>query len=356
MIRKMSLVLTVVMLAALFLVACKPAAPAATAAPAAAEKPKVKVCQVLDTGGIDDKSFNQMAWIGTQKAMTDFGVSGKYLESKQQSDYESNIEACRADGSDLILTVGFLLGDATVAAAKANPTQKYAIIDSSSSKDTPNLLGNSTAMNESCFLAGYLSAGMTKTGKIGTYVGILFPATQIFMDGYYLGMMEYNKVHGTNVQLIGFDPKKPTECKQVGNFTDQDAGKSIAQSYMQEGVDIILPVAGSVSIGTVAAFKEANQGCMIAVDQDWTISNPPMADYVLASVVKRIDVFVYNSIKAVVDGTFAGGTDFVGNLKNSGTSLAYGGPKCASGIPAALKAEIEALIPKIVSGEIKTLP
>jgi basic membrane protein A len=211
-------------------------------------------------------------------------------------------------------------------------------------------------MDESDFLAGYLSAGMTKTGKLGTYVGILFPATQIFMDGYYLGMMEYNKVHGTNVQLIGFDPKKPAECKQVGNFSDQDAGKTIAQSYLQEGVDILLPVAGSVSIGSVAAFKEADQGCMIGVDKDWTQSNPAVADYILASVMKRIDVFVFNAIKAVVDGNFKGGTDFVATLENGGTSLAYGGPKCASGIPAALKAEIEALIPKIVSGEIKTLP
>jgi basic membrane protein A len=169
-------------------------------------------------------------------------------------------------------------------------------------------------------------------------------------------MMEYNKVHGTNVTLVGFDPAKPKECKQVGNFTDQDAGKSIAQSYMDEGVDIILPVAGSVSIGSVAAMKERGQGCMIGVDQDWTVSNPAMADYIIASVVKRIDVFVFNAIKAVVDGTFTGGTDFVANLKNGGTSLAYGGPKCASSIPATLKAEIEALIPKIVSGEIKTLP
>jgi basic membrane protein A len=347
MIRKMSLVLTVVMLAALFLVACKPAAPAAKV---------LKVCQVLDTGGVDDKSFNQMAWEGTQKAMKELGVQGKYLESKQQSDYESNLEACRADGSDLIISVGFLLGDATAAAAKANPTQKYAIVDSGSSPETPNLLGNSTAMDESDFLAGYLSAGMTKTGKLGTYVGILFPATQIFMDGYYLGMMEYNKVHGTNVQLIGFDPKKPTECKQVGNFSDQDAGKSIAQSYLQEGVDILLPVAGSVSIGSVAAFKEADKGCMIGVDKDWTQSNPAVADYILVSVMKRIDVFVFNAIKAVQDGTFKGGVDFVANLKNGGTALAYGGPKCAGGIPAELKAEVEALIPKIISGELKSLP
>jgi basic membrane protein A len=325
-------------------------------APAPAAKKVVKVCQVLDTGGIDDKSFNQMAWMGTQKAMKDLGVQGKYLESKQQSDYESNLEACRADGSDLIIAVGFLLGDATTKAAKANPNQKYAIVDSGSSKDTPNLLGNSTAMDQSDFLVGYLSAGMTKTGKLGTYVGILFPATQIFMDGYYLGMAQYNKVKGTNVSLIGFDPANPKGCKQVGNFSDQDAGKQIAQSYMDEGVDIILPVAGSVSIGSVAAMKERQQGCMIGVDQDWTVSNPAVADYIIASVVKRIDVFVFNAIKAVVDGTFKGGEDFVGTLKNGGTALAYGGPKCAGGIPAALKTEIDALIPKIISGELKTLP
>ena len=150
--------------------------PAATVAPTA-EVAKIKVCQVTDTGGIDDKSFNTTAWKGVGDAIAKYGnVEGKYLESQQQADYQKNIDAFLAEKCDLIIPVGFLLADATTAAATANPNQKFAIIDVDYLA-FPNLRGSGFAIDQATFLNGYLAAGMTKTGKVGTYVGIAFPAT-----------------------------------------------------------------------------------------------------------------------------------------------------------------------------------
>lgn len=346
-----------VMLFALLLSACAPQV-ATQAAPVEESKPQkiIKVCQVVSEGGVNDKSFNQMGWEGTQKAIKELGnVEANYIVTKQSSDYEANTAACVQEGADLIITTGFRSAPAALASADANPKNLYAIIDSSG-KQKPNVLGNTTAMDESCFLAGYLSAAMSKTGKVGTYVGQLFPATQLFVDGFYMGIKYYNQEKGKNVQLFGYDPAKPEDVAQIGNFQDQDAGKNLTLSFLDEGIDIILPVAGSVSIGTASALVQRGEGCMIGVDRDWYVANPEYADQILASVVKRVDVFTYTAIKQVLEGKFAGGTDLVGTLSNGGTSLAYGFGRCGKDITPELKAEIDALAAKIAKGEIATQP
>ena len=144
----------------------------------------LKVGQVTDTGGIDDRSFNATAWKGVQDAVRDLGVEGKYLESQQQTDYERNIKEFMDDNYSLIVTVGFLLGPATAKAAIDNPDQKFAIVDYAypdcwpgavvgkdcgSDKVLDNVLGLTFGTDEAAFLAGYLAAGMSKTGKVGTF-------------------------------------------------------------------------------------------------------------------------------------------------------------------------------------------
>lgn len=351
-------ILLIILIIGLLISACTSSAQPAketniTNATEAPTKP-FKVCQVVAEGGVSDKSFNQMGWEGTQKAAKDFGIEASYLVTKQNSDYEANTAACIAEGADLVITTGFRSAPAALASADGNPQQKYAIIDNTG-EGKPNVLGNTTRMDQTCFLAGYLSAAMSKTGKVGTFVGQLAPATQAFVDGFYMGIKYYNESKGANVQLIGYDPEKKEETAQIGNFQDQDAGKNLTLSFMDEGVDIILPVAGSVSIGTASALVERGEGCMIGVDRDWFVSNPEYADHILASVVKRVDVFSYEAIKQVLDGTFKGG-DYVGTLENGGTNLAYGGAKCAVDVTPELKAEIDELAKKVISGELKTIP
>ncbi len=343
--KKVLIIVAILVLASLALAACQPAA-----APAEA---KTKICQVTDTGGIDDKSFNATAWSGMERAAKDLGVEVSYLESQQQSDYEVHLNSFVEAGCELIVPVGFLLADATSAAADANPDQKFAIVDVDYLTQT-NVLNNASSIDQATFLAGYLAAGMTKTGKVGTYVGILFPATQAFMDGYAMGVAKYNEVHGTDVQVLGWN-MDTQEGLQVGNFESLDDGRAFGEQLLDEGADVIMPVAGPVGLGTLAVMQERGTGLLIGVDNDWSVANPDKADFILGSALKKIDVFVYEAIKQVIDGTFKGGGIYQLNLENNGVGLQYGST-WADKVPADLKAEVEGLIPGIISGDIPTMP
>ncbi|MBC7142954.1 MAG: BMP family ABC transporter substrate-binding protein, partial [Rhodobacteraceae bacterium] len=164
-------------------------------------------CQVTDTGGIDDNSFNQTAWKGVLDAEEKLGVGGRFLESQAETDYEANINSLLGGQCDVIITVGFLLGDATKAAAEANPEQKFSIVDYSYDPAIPNVLGQVYATDEAAFLAGYLAAGMTRTGVLGTFGGINIPPVTIFMDGFYRGVEHYNARKGTTVTVLGWNPE-----------------------------------------------------------------------------------------------------------------------------------------------------
>ncbi|MEJ2411522.1 MAG: BMP family ABC transporter substrate-binding protein, partial [Anaerolineales bacterium] len=311
--------------------------------------PSFLACQVTDTGGIDDKSFNATAWKGVQDAVDELGIEGKYLESQQQTDYEANINAFIEEECDIIIPVGFLLADATAAAAEANPDVPFAIVDVDY-LDAPNLLGSGFAVNEAAFLAGYLSAGMSETGIVATYGGINIPPVTIFMDGYVLGVQKYNEVHGTDVQVLGWDVEAQ-DGLFTGNFESTDDGRTLGESLLDEGADVIMPVAGPVGSGTLAVLEERGTGMVVGVDTDWTLQYANQADIILASVLKNMDEFVFEAIQSVMDGTFTGGT-YLGTLDNGGVGLGYGGVD----IPADLKAEVDALIPEIISGAVPTLP
>jgi len=322
-----------------------------------------KVGQVTDMGGIDDKSFNQTAWKGVQDAINQFGVQGKYLESQQQSDYAKNIQQFLGEKLDFIVTVGYLLGIDTATAAIANPAQKFAIVDYSypdcwtgavvgkdcgSDKELSNVLGLTFATDEAAFLAGYLSAGMSKTGKVGTFGGIKIPTVTIFMKGFEAGVKYYNQKHGTKVAVLGWDTAKD-EGLFTGNFESTDDGRRFAESLMDEGADIILPVAGPVGLGSAAACKERGT-MLVGVDTDWYITAPEFKETYLTSIVKRMDVTVFDAIKAVTDGTFKGGV-YVGTLKNGGVGITSFHDFDAK-VSAALKGEIEQARKDLIAGTI----
>jgi len=306
-------------------------------------------CQVTDVGGIDDKSFNATAWKGMEDAVAEFGIEAKYLESQQQGDYEANINAFLEEGCDLIMSVGFLLGDATAAAAGANPDQSFGIVDVNYLA-SDNLYGSGFAINEATFLAGYLAAGTTETGIVATFGGIQIPPVELFMDGFVLGVEYYNEVHGTDVQALGWDYTERNGLF-VGNFESTDDGRTMGESLLDEGADIIMPVAGPVGAGTIAVLEERGTGMIIGVDNDWTVQYANQAEIVLVSALKNMDLYVYETIAAVIDGTFTGG-NYQGTLENGGVGLGYGGVEVSDD----LKAEIADLITGIVAGEIATLP
>ena len=328
-------------------------APTATPEPTPAPASVALACEVSDTGGIDDKGFNANAWQGMQDAKAaGFVKEIKFLESSAETDYARNIDQFISDGCDIITTVGFLLGDATKAAAEANPTQKFSIVDFAYDPTLANVLGLTFQTDEAAMLAGYLAAGMSKSGKIGTFGGINIPPVTIFMNGLAAGINYYNKEKGTTVALLGWDAVK-SDGSFTGDFNDKDKGKQLTAGFIQEGADIIVPVAGPVGLGAAAAVQEAKaQGVMlIGVDTDQFVSAPEYGDVTLTSILKRIDNAVKASVQAAADGSFKGGV-YVGTLANEGVGLAPFHDFDAA-VSAELKAAISDLATKISGGTVK---
>lgn len=325
---------------------------AASAAPAFA----FLACAVTDTGGVDDKGFNQYTWQGVQDAAKAGGFDAKVLESKSDADYVPNLQSFVDAKCDVIVTVGFLLGDATKDAATANPKIDYTIVDYAYDPTIPNVLGQVYATNQGGFLAGYLAAGLTKTGTVGTFGGINIggPVTD-FMDGFVWGVDYYNKAKSKTVKVLGWDPAKK-DGVFVGDFTSIDKGKDIAKSMMDEGADIILPVAGKVGQGPAALAAEvgADKLKVIGVDTDQYATDPDHKSVYLTSIMKRVDSTTNTAVTEAFKGTFKGGV-IVGDLKSGGVALA---PfhDFDSAIPADLKAELDKLKAGIIDGSIKVGP
>ncbi|EAQ15086.1 MULTISPECIES: BMP family ABC transporter substrate-binding protein [Maritimibacter] len=309
-------------------------------------------CQVTDTGGIDDAGFNQTAWKGVQDAMEASDIEGRFLESQAETDYEANLNSLIEGNCDIIVTVGFLMGDATKAAAEANPEQKFSIVDFAYDPTIPNVLGQVYATDQGAFLAGYLAAGMSQTGVVGTFGGINIPPVTAFMDGFYYGVQYYNEQKGTDVMVLGWNPES-SEGLFTGNFDSLDDGRAFAENLHQEGADIVMPVAGPVGLGSAQLADEMGTDSLkiIGVDADQTQTDPEKAHVYLTSVLKRMDSTVTQVIDMAMNDTFEGGL-IVGTLENEGVGLApYGAFE--DSIPEELKAEIEAVKAGIIDGSIQ---
>ena len=308
-------------------------------------------CQVTDTGGIDDNSFNQTAWKGVEDAVSELGVTGRYLESTAETDYEANINSLLGGECDIIITVGFLLGDATKKAAEANPEQMFSIVDFAYDPAIPNVLGQVYATDQAAFLAGYLAAGMTQTGTLGTFGGINIPPVTIFMDGFYRGALYYNAQNGTSVTVLGWNPDTG-EGLFTNNFDSLDDGRAFAQNLYDEGADIVLPVAGPVGLGSAALADELGTDALkiVGVDADLYLTDPEKKHVYLTSITKRMDATVREVIALAQAGDFEGGV-LVGTLENGGVDLA---PfhDMEDLVPAELKEQVEAIRAGIIDGSI----
>ncbi len=306
-------------------------------------------CEVTDTGGIDDKSFNATAWKGLEDAQSDLGVEAKYLESQTQQDYAPNIKAFVDQGCDLIITVGFLLGDATAAAAKQNPDQNFSIVDFAYDPEPKNVLALTFSTDQAAFLAGYLAAGMTKSGKVGTFGGLNIPTVTIFMNGFWAGIQKYNEDNNADIQLLGWDAAKQ-DGTFTGDFENQDNGRRVTEDLISEGADIIMPVAGPVGLGAAAAAQDAGNVNMVWVDTDGCVSASEYCSLFLTSVQKNMDVAVHDAMASVVDGTFKGDI-YSGTLENDGVGIApY--HEFDSKIPSDLKSKIDELKQGIIDGSV----
>lgn len=320
----------------------------------------MKACQVTDTGGVDDKGFNQTAYKGVTDAEAELGVEASVLESQSETDYAPNIQSSLDANCDIIVTVGFLLGDATMTAANANPDAKFSIVDyayGNNDDGTPqitnnNVLGQIFNTDEAAFLAGYLAAGMTATGKVGTFGGINIPPVTIFMTGFYYGVQKYNADNGTNVTVLGWDPAT-SKGLFTENFESLDDGRTFAQNLYDEGADIVMPVAGPVGLGSAALASELGTDKLkiIGVDADQYNLDTANKGVYLTSVLKNMDVTTLAAVKSVVDGTFEGGVT-VGSMANGGVGLAPYHDFDAA-VPDELKSAIETIKAGIIDGSVK---
>ena len=304
----------------------------------------ILACMVTDTGGVDDKGFNQISYEGMKKAEAELGATIDLLESSSDADYAPNLQAFADKGCNITVTVGFLLGDATKAAAEANTDLNYAIVDFAYDPPVANARGLVFATDQPSFMAGYMAAAMTKTGTVATYGGVNIPPVTVFMEGFRLGVEYYNAQKGATVKLLGWDGKDGTFA---GNFESLDDGKNIAKSQADEGADIIFPVAGPVGLGSAQFAKESGGKVrIVGVDVDMSKSNPDAAEVYIASVLKNIDAAVFAAIKDTVEGA-ATSDNYVGTLENGGVGVAF------TDVPADIQAEVEAIGAGIADGSIK---
>jgi basic membrane protein A and related proteins len=316
-------------------------------------------CMVTDTGGIDDRSFNASSWQGMQEAASSdpSKISVKYLQSTTQSDYTPNINTFIGDKCGIIVTVGFLMAQATQTASKANASDKFAIVDNAYTPALSNVDALVFNTVQDGFQGGYLAAGMSKTGKVATFGGQKLPTVTIYMDGFWDGVQYYNQKHGTHVSVLGWS-EKTQNGSFTGDFTNQTNGQNLTQTFITEGADVIFPVAGNVGLGAAKAVQNADASAgsqkvnMEWVDTDGCISAAQYCKYFITSVAKGIQPAVKNAVVTAANGTFKGG-NYIGTLANGGVTLApY--HDFASKVPAALKAEVIALKAGIISGKIPT--
>jgi len=316
---------------------------------------------VTDTGGIDDKSFNTAQWLGVERAIAELGVEGQFIQSDEASQYEPNLTEFASQGYDLIIASGFWLGGATANVAALYPDLEFTIIDMSyphwsvaagvvgDDECIPNVMGQEFKTDQAAFLAGYLAAGMTQTGKIGYFGGSKIPTVTIFGVGYEAGMNYYNQVHGTSVELLGWNSETG-----IGLFTDDfvdlTKGKEAGESLFDEGADIFIPVGGLIGAPVFDVARERG-GYGIWVDFDAYDLLSDARDVMLTSVMKNMTNSVFDVINDAMEGNFEGCSYYIGDLANGGVGLApY--HDLEDVIPDDLKAEIVELEQKIISGEI----
>ena len=297
------------------------------------KKNALKVTMVTSVGGVTDNSFNQSAWEGLQKAKKDFGIDVSYIESKQEADYTTNLEAAVEGNNDLILATGFPMQQALLDIAKNYPDQKFAIVDVDYGKETPdNVICITFNENQSGYIVGLVAGKMTKTNTVGFVGGIDSVVVRRFQVGYEAGV----KAANPNVKVL---------AQYVNSFVDSAKGKSIANQMYKNNADIIFAAAGDSGVGVIESSKE-NGKLAIGVDRD---QNDIAPSNVITSAMKKVDQGVYYVIKNLSRDNFDGGQVLVFGLKENAIGLA---PTTDKNVPKDIIDFVNKQNDKIISGEI----
>jgi basic membrane protein A and related proteins len=324
---------------ALALAACKEPAPKSEP-PTGAPKP-FRAGIVFDVGGIDDKSFNEAAFRGLNRAKDELAIEVQYYQPSQPADRKTGLRQLASKEFDVIVGVGFIFSDEIVAMAKDFPNIKFACVDMVDKPDAeipPNVVGLKFKEEQGAFLAGALAASISKSKKVGFIGGMNVPLIHKFEAGYTAGAKHVAPDTEVVVNYAGETPKA---------FEDPETGKNRAVEQYKSGVDIIFHASGKTGLGVFQAAKEMNK-LAIGVDSDQWHEAP---NFVLTSMVKGVDVAVFDVIKSVKDGTFTSGKKVFG-LAEKGVGIVYD-ENNKSLIPDDVRAKVAALEQDIIGGKIQ---
>jgi len=312
-------------------------------------------CAVSDEGNFKDKSFNEAAYEGLQRAGSELGVETQGLESASMDAFEPNLTQLVDDGCGIIFAIGFnfSLGGTNGLIfdfADAHPDSKFAWLDGWPGGTKDNVKPIMYNTQESSYLAGYLAAAYSTTKTIGTYGGLQIDSVTAFMDGYYYGAKAYEKDTGTPVTVLGWNPATASG-DFVGGFSDTTVAGSISDNQIANGADVVFPVAGSLFTATAESIRSSGKNVvLLGVDKDIALTQPQLADITLTSVEKKMTQAVFDITKEAIDGKFS--TDpYIGTLANDGTGLSpfY---DFESKVPADIVAKLKELTDQINSGQI----
>ena len=265
---------------------------------------KTKVTLVLSTGGVNDQSFNQSAWEGAKEAEKELGVEVSYLESKSDSEYIQNIETAIDNDSDLVIGVGFQMGDAIKEVAEAYPEQNFAIIDSTYEEIPENVRPILFNEEQAGYAVGLIASQMTKTGTVGFIGGIDIPSCSNFGVGFKKAIEEENKNNKVLVQY-------------TNSFTDAAKGRVVAEQMVKDGADILFMASGGGNNGILEVAKENNIKA-IGVDMPNNYLSP---EHIITSALKNVGEGVKLTIKDFTEGDFNGGNEVRYDLSNGGVGF-----------------------------------
>lgn len=319
--------------------AADPKTTAGASATPAAPKP-FRAAIVLDVGGVDDKSFNESAYKGLQRAKEKLGIDVQYYQPSQPADRKTGLRQYASKGYDVVIGIGFIFSDEVIEMAKDFPDVKFGVvdmIDKPAADIPPNVVGLKFREEQASFLVGALAAYKTKTKKVGFIGGMNVPLIHKFEAGFKAGVAHVDPKIQVMVNYAGETPKA---------FQDPETGKNRAVEQYKSGVDIIYHGSGKTGLGVFQAAKELDK-LAIGCDADQWAEAP---GHVLSSMVKGVDVAVFDTISAVKDGKFESGLKVFG-LAESGVSMVYDDNNKAL-VGEDVYQKITALSSEIVAGKI----
>lgn len=316
-----------------------------------------KICVVNSLSG-SDSIFNQSVAEGVKRASSKLHIEATTLDATTEEEIVANIDAFVTAGDcDLIIGVAFIVAFLLEPFIAANPGQLFAVIDFSFGGFYTNVVDVVFEVNEAAFLAGYVAARLSETGKVGVFGGIPIPGVTLFMDGYALGVDYFNTQYGASVEVLGWDPVLQTGLFSF-TFGDPAVGQALAAGLYDQGADTVFPVAGLTSLGArdEAALRKAGGETVrvIGVDYDWSGTFGDPNRVILTSVIKEYGPAVFNQIEALVNGTWQNGIVLEGLESNSVDIAKF--QKINKSVPGFIKRDLKDIREGIINGSIPTMP